>query len=83
MIIYQRFMLGVHLKRSTYPISPYDDHEHCTMCGAKFSKHPDEIHEGYVTTDGQYWICDECLNEYKKEYGWVIENSSVPKTWCK
>ena len=69
-------MLGVHLKRSTYPISPYDDHEHCTMCGAKFSKHPDEIHEGYVTTDGQHWVCDACFNDYRKAYGWVVENSS-------
>ena len=46
MLICQQFMLGAHLKRSTYPISPLDDHEHCTMCGAKFSKRPDGIPSG-------------------------------------
>ena len=75
MVDYQQFMFGAHLKRSAYPVSPLDDHEHCTMCGAKFSENLDGIHEGYVTTDGQHWVCNECLNDYKKEYGWVVENS--------
>ena len=38
MVDYQQFMFGAHLKRSAYPVSPLDDHEHCTMCGAKFSR---------------------------------------------
>lgn len=46
MLICQQFMLGVYFKKSTYPVSPLDDHEHCTMCGAKFSKCPDGIHQG-------------------------------------
>lgn len=75
MITYQRFMIGTRLKKSIYPASPIDDHEHCTMCGAKFSAHQGDIHEGYVTLDGQHWICSECLNDYSEEYGWIVENS--------
>ena len=72
MITYQRFMINVKLKKSVFSPSAESDHEHCTMCGAKFSANPNDLQEGYVTLDGQHWVCSDCLNDYKKEYQWTF-----------
>ena len=48
MLICQQFMLGMHFKKSTYPVSPLDDHEHCTMCGAKLSRRSGGIHQSCI-----------------------------------
>ncbi len=74
MITYQRFMVNAKLKKSTFLPCDENDHEHCTMCGVKFSKAQNDMHEGYVTLDGQHWVCPECLNDYAKEYSWTLEN---------
>lgn len=74
MITYQRFMIGAHLRQSTYHATPCSDHEHCTMCGVKFSESSKELQHGYVTLDGRHWVCKECLNDYKEEYDWILEN---------
>ena len=74
MITYQRFMIGARLKKSKFQSHSDADHEHCTMCGHKFSLGPNDLHEGYVTQDGAHWICPECLREFSDEYGWSAEN---------
>lgn len=73
MITYQRFMINAHLKRSIFQTSLDNDHEHCTMCGAKFSSQNSDLHEGYVTLDDRNWVCEECINDYKDKYNWTIE----------
>ena len=56
--MYQGFMLNKELKKSRFIPSVENDHEHCTMCGAKFSANHDDIQEGYVT--GGSLLLDMC-----------------------
>lgn len=67
-----------------------DDHAHCEFCGAKFmdpgfssahrsftDDHPEVLTEGYVTvgTDGEdEWICDQCVDDFKDEFGWSLKD---------
>lgn len=74
MITYQSFMLGTRLRRSSFPANTCTDHEHCTMCGAKFSAEPKDLQEGYVDVEGNHWVCFECMRDYKDEYGWSVES---------
>ena len=74
MITYQRFMINAQLKRSVFQTRLGCDHEHCTMCGAKFSSKDADLHEGYVTSNDTHWVCRECMNDYRNEYNWTIEN---------
>ena len=74
MRLYQAFMLNAALRPSPFTPTPANDHEHCVMCGIKFSAHPDDLHSGYVTLDNRHWVCPECLTEYKTEYRWTVAN---------
>lgn len=54
----------------------YNDHEHCDFCFKKIMENCDGVEyctiEGYCTLDEKTWICDECFNEFKKEFNWVV-----------
>lgn len=68
-----------------------DDHAHCEFCGAKFmdpgfssahrdfvDKHPEVLTEGYVGggADGEdRWICDQCFDDFRDEFGWSLKDS--------
>ena len=49
------------------------DHDHCEFCSDKFSSIiPDCLTEGYTTTDGYHWICQNCFNDFKNHFQWTI-----------
>ena len=54
MRLYQAFMLNAALRPSIFIPTPTNDHEHCVLCGMKFSAHPDDLHSGYVTLDNRH-----------------------------
>jgi hypothetical protein len=33
---------------------------------------PDVLDQGYVTTDGDRWICPNCFQELKDAMGWKL-----------
>lgn len=70
MIKYQHFMVNAVMEKKDYKKSDLSEHEHCTMCGTKFSERTKDLHLGYVTKDGIHWVCSECFEYYKQEYGW-------------
>ena len=45
-------------------------HAHCEFCWHKFMENPaglkDCSSEGYRSTDGIYWICKECFEDFKE-----------------
>lgn len=47
------------------------DHAHCELCWHKFMENPDGVKdcsgEGYCSTDGIYWICEECFKDFKEK----------------
>lgn len=60
--------------------SPEWDHDHCSVCWAKFSERnfPDVLHEGYATAadyehgEDYDWICQTCFMDFQGEMGWRL-----------
>ena len=49
-------------------------HRHCTFCWKTLEADMQE--ECYCSEDGDYWICAECYNDFKKRFEWkVTENA--------
>ena len=74
MIPYQAFMKNAALRKNVFRPNGENDHEHCVMCGAKFSLREGDLHAGFTTLDGAYWVCPECLNVYRDEYCWTVQD---------
>lgn len=52
------------------------EHEHCKFCWHKFMKNPngqkDCSNQGYCSTDGKYWVCEECYDDFKLLFNWKL-----------
>ncbi len=55
-----------------YKFSDTWDHEHCEFCWSKFSEFKDDLHQGYCTLDGKYWICEGCFKDFKDMFHWNV-----------
>ena len=70
----ENYLKGVRLIRHKYQIAGRDwDHDHCDFCGVKFSTNEGDLHFGYSTIDSYYWICDQCYNDFKNMFKWIVE----------
>ena len=72
MHIYQAFMIGKTLYRRDFSPDLQSDHEHCTLCGTKFSANPGDLQSGFADADNIHWVCTECFAECKNEYRWTV-----------
>ena len=54
MIPYQAFMKNAALRKNVFRPNGENDHEHCVMCGAKFSLREGGLHTGFATLDGAH-----------------------------
>ena len=69
----ERYLHGVTLIKQSYQSNnPFNDHDHCEFCMAKFGKGADELKQGYSTEDASIWICPECYNDFKKQFEWNV-----------
>ena len=52
------------------------DHDHCEFCQVKIMDEPspENLAEGWATTDETYWICQECFNDFQGTYHWQIDS---------
>ena len=60
-------LIGVTLThREWTPASVRDDHDHCSLCWAKFAKLgvPGELHVGWCTLDRLHWVCQQCTDDF-------------------
>ncbi len=78
----EKYLFGVDLIRREYDRdavvnSPWED-DHCEFCKTEFMKHtvPDVLHEGYTTSNGLHWICDDCFNDFQPMFRWKVVESS-------
>ena len=67
----EEYLKGKTLKHSKWvTLRESWDHDHCEFCN-------ETIHEAtqmaYCTTDYYYWICEECYNDFKEMFEWVLE----------
>jgi hypothetical protein len=60
-------------KRKYRPPNKLWDHDHCAFCWEKFSRHPDDLHEGYCTLDEYYWICESCFADFQEKFHWKVQ----------
>ena len=79
----ETFLTGVVLVRRPYrrsPRNPEWDHDHCAFCSAKFTLQdiPDALHEGYTTVDDYHWVCDDCFNDFRHRFRWLVETPTDP-----
>ena len=65
------YLKGVHLKQSKW-VRPREewDHDHCEFCWETIWE-PTGM--AYCTTDYYHWICEECYNDFKDAFEWVLE----------
>ena len=50
-----------------------NDHDHCAFCFEKISNIQNTLNYGYVTTNGQTWICEKCFNDFKEKFNWQVK----------
>ena len=77
----QSLVPGTQFAFRSYQVPRPDwDHDHCSMCFAKFSEPigAGTVHEGYATTadfprgEAYEWICAACFDDFSDEFGWVV-----------
>lgn len=65
----EEYLKNAKLRKKQYKIpAPRWDHDHCEFCWEKFSEYDGDLHEGYCTTDGKHWICEECFQDFKEMF---------------
>ncbi len=59
--------------------TPTWDHDHCVFCTAKFREGGDlvTLHEGWVTSDGNHWVCAACFEDFKEMFALVTGSSGT------
>ena len=70
----EKYLKGVALTKKQYmPYRKGWDHDHCEFCGRKFTKNlPDTLQIGYSTNDNYHWVCEDCFNDFKKQFEWRV-----------
>ena len=67
-----------YLMEATLIHTPYllETHYHCDFCWDKFMKNQELISDcntvGYVTENGNVWICEKCFNDFKSHFKWNV-----------
>lgn len=71
------FLMNMELTYRPFIASEKGDHDHCNLCGAKFSERENDLHYGYVAKDNDdVWICEECYKDYHDSHHWVVKNNT-------
>ena len=69
----ERHLLGATLAWRAYqPPSAQWDLDHCQFCGAKFSPRPGDLASGYCTLQGDRWVCETCVADFRQEFRWAL-----------
>jgi hypothetical protein len=58
---------------------PDSDHDHCAFCWVHFgnqvlSDDPDTQLEGWVTADGQHWVCGDCFRDFRERFSFHTDD---------
>jgi len=75
----ERYLLGASFKRMAWSTKdPQWDHDHCEFRTRKFAlaEIPDSLQEGYATPTLQHWVCPECFEDFREEFGWIERHKS-------
>ena len=69
----ERYLANAALRHERYhaPSAAWD-HDHCEFCSRKFSEASGDLNAGYVTQDGQHWICETCFHDFRAAFHWQV-----------
>ena len=71
----EEYMQGMQFTYKSF-VSGSDngEHEHCEFCWHKFMEQQEGMEDcssvGYCSVDRKYWVCEECFEDFKEEFGW-------------
>ena len=66
----KKFLHQKELVLRKFPIE--GQHAHCELCWKRISMISCDAHQGYFESISKSWICEECVRNYKKLFGWII-----------
>lgn len=70
----EKYLSDVTLVKAKFArLDDENDHTHCAFCWEKFSERPGDLHIGYATLDGYYWICECCFDDFEEQFHWTIQ----------
>ena len=49
-----------------------NEHYHCELCWARFSKNNSDLHLGYFDNISKSIICTECYDNFKDLFDWKV-----------
>ena len=67
------YLYHVKLRKAEFKKDANHDHAHCEFCWDKFGEESDMLHTGYCTLDKYRWICEQCFQDFKDQFQWVID----------
>jgi hypothetical protein len=71
----EKYLTGVSLvHRRWSQTQPNWNHDHCAFCWTTFAVYEgaDVLHEGWTTPDEYHWICDQCFNDFRERFDWIV-----------
>jgi hypothetical protein len=75
----ERYLTGAKLEWAEWqPQRPDWDHDHCEFCGTKFAgpESPGSLHAGFATADRYWWVCPQCVADFRRRFGWLVIESA-------
>jgi len=65
------YLKGVRLMHSKWvTLEEQWDHDHCEFCMATLDASTQAM--AYCTEDYYYWVCEQCYNDFKEVFEWVL-----------
>ena len=64
----EEYLSGLTFRKESF-LSRAQDlgfHKHCALCWTTLSPCDGDEHEGYVSENGQYWLCRSCFRKFRK-----------------
>ncbi|MBQ8001327.1 MAG: hypothetical protein IJ298_09065 [Ruminococcus sp.] len=52
-----------------------DDFLQCEFCFDKFDEDPEHPKKAYFDPIQKCWICEECFQDFKEHFHWIVEGS--------
>lgn len=66
------YLRRAKLKKAAFHATAANDHEHCEFCWDKFGESEDCLKSGYCTLDEYRWICNDCFQDFQKQFEWTV-----------
>jgi hypothetical protein len=75
----EKYLTGILLVKKRYRKYREDwDHDHCEFCMRTFSERAGDLNEGYATEDEYRWICENCYQDFKEQFRWMVQEDDLP-----